>query len=117
MLRSLVGSEMCIRDRISDMSSDEEDILYKFVTEVQQNKVLKNRLFRELITKPVKKGPYKDKDSPGFNCIILGLIENKTTYDAIIKGGRSEEQARNAAALSERIIRRKCAIALKKNKE
>ncbi|WP_299435255.1 hypothetical protein [uncultured Aquimarina sp.] len=104
-----------VLDKVSDMNSDEEEILYKFVVEVQQDKVLKDRLFRELITKPKKKSPYKGKDSPGFNCIIQGLMENKTVYDAIIKDGRSEEQARNAAALSERTVRRKCGVTKKVN--
>ncbi|WP_299221497.1 hypothetical protein [uncultured Aquimarina sp.] len=106
-----------VLDKVNEMSSEEEEILYKFVVEVQQDKVLKDRLFRELITKPKKKSPYKGKDSPGFNCVIQGLIESKTVYDAIIKDGRSEQQARNAAALSERTIRRKCGITKKVNKE
>ncbi|WP_299259540.1 hypothetical protein [uncultured Aquimarina sp.] len=104
-----------VLDKVNEMNSDEEDILYKFVVTVQQDKVLKDRLFRELITKIKKKGPYKGKDSPGFNCIINGLIENKTVYDAIIQDGRSEEQARNAAALSERTVRRKCGVIKKVN--
>jgi len=106
-----------VTDKVNDMSVDEENILYKFVVEVQQDKVLKERLFRELITKPKKKSRYKGKDSPGFNCVVRGLMENKTVYDAIIKDGRSEDQARNAAALSERIVRRKCGITKKVNKE
>ncbi len=105
-----------VSDKLSDMDPEDEDILYKFIVEVQQDKVLKDRLFRELIAKPKKKGPYVGKDSPGFSCILMGLIENKSVYDAIIKDGRSENQARNAAALSERSVRRKCGVTKKVNK-
>ncbi|GAA4116490.1 hypothetical protein GCM10022393_17160 [Aquimarina addita] len=105
-----------VLDKVSEMNPDEENTLYKFVVEVQQDQRLKGRLFTELITKPKKKSRYKGKDSPGFNCIILGLMENKTVYDAIIKDGSSEEQARNVAALSERSVRRKCGITKKVNK-
>jgi len=104
-------------DKVNDMSPDEENTLNEFVVKVQQDRVLKDRLFREMITKPKKKSHYKGKDSPGFNCIIRGLMENKTVYDAIINDGRSEEQARNAAALSERTVRRKCGITKKVDKE
>jgi len=106
-----------VLDKVNEMSAEEEEILYKFVVEVQQDKVLKDRLFRELVTKVKKKKRYKGKDSPGFNCVIEGLKENKTVYDAIIKDGRSEQQARNAAALSERTVRRKCGITKKVNKD
>ncbi|AXT52210.1 hypothetical protein D1818_15695 [Aquimarina sp. BL5] len=106
-----------VLDKVNEMSAEEEEILYKFVVEVQQDKVLKDRLFRELVAKVKKKKPYKGKDSPGFNCVIEGLKENKTVYDAIIKDGRSEQQARNAAALSERTVRRKCGITKKVNKD
>jgi len=104
-------------DKVNEMSPDEENTLNTFIVEVQGDRVLKDRLFRELVTKPKKKSRYKGKDSPGFNCVLQGLIEHKSVYDAIIKAGRSENQARNAAALSERSIRRKCGITKKANKE
>ncbi|WP_299243662.1 hypothetical protein [uncultured Aquimarina sp.] len=104
-------------DKVNEMDPDQEAMLNTFVVEVQQDRVLKRRLFNEMVTKPKKKSRYKGKDSPGFVCIIKGLMENKTVYDAIIKDGRSEEQARNAATLAERSIRRKCGITKKVNKE
>ncbi|MFD2563334.1 hypothetical protein ACFSR1_11705 [Aquimarina rubra] len=104
-------------DKVNDMNPDQEAMLHTFIVEVQQDRVLKRRLFNEMVTKPKKKSRYKGKDSPGFVCIIKGLVENKSVYDAIIKDGRSEEQARNAAALSERTTRRKCGITKKANKE
>ncbi len=104
-------------DKVSDMNADQETMLHTLIIEVQQDKVLKRRLFNEMVTKPKKKSHYKGKDSPGFVCIIKGLMENKSVYDAIIKDGRTEEQARNAAALSERTIRRKCGVVKKVNKE
>ncbi|WP_035086137.1 hypothetical protein [Aquimarina latercula] len=105
-----------VLDKVSDMDSEEENLLYEFVVAVNQNKVLKGRLFGELVTKPKKKSHYKGKDSPGFICVLRGLIENKTVYDAIINDGRaSENQARNAAALSERTVRRKCGVTKKVN--
>ncbi|WP_378179569.1 hypothetical protein [Aquimarina sp. SS2-1] len=104
-------------DKVNDMDPDQEAMLNTFVVEVQQDRVLKRRLFNEMVTKPKKKSRYKGKDSPGFVCIIKGLIEHKSVYDAIIKDGRSESQARNAATLSERITRRKCGIIKKANKE
>ncbi|MDH7446141.1 hypothetical protein [Aquimarina sp. 2201CG14-23] len=107
-----------VLDKVNDMDSDEENLLYEFVVAVNQDKVLKGRLFGELVTKPKKKSRYKGKDSPGFVCVLRGLMENKTVYDEIIKDGRSSEsQARNAAALSERIVRRKCGITKKANNE
>ncbi len=104
-------------DKVSDMYQEDQNILYSFVVEVQKDKVLKDRLFRELIAKPKKKNPYKGKDSPGFSCILQGLLENKTVYDGIIKDGGSEDQARNVAALAERTVRKKCGITKKVNKE
>ncbi|WP_298547325.1 hypothetical protein [uncultured Aquimarina sp.] len=104
-------------DKVNEMDPDQEAMLNTFVVEVQQDRVLKRRLFNEMVTKPKKKSRYKGKDSPGFVCIIKGLMENKTVYDAIIKDGRSEQQARNAATLAERSIRRKCGITKKVNKE
>jgi len=104
-------------DKMDELYPEEQNLLNKFVVEVQQDKILKNRLFNELIAKPKKKKPFKGKDSPGFSCILIGLIENKTVYDAIIKDGISETQARNAAALSERSIRRKCGINKKANEQ
>ena len=87
------------------------------IVEVQKDRVLKDRLYRELIVKPKKKKPYKGKDSPGFVCILKGLIENKAVYDKIVQTGGSEDQARNAAALAERTTRRKCGITRKVNQE
>jgi len=84
---------------------------------VQKDKVLKDRLFGELIAKPNKKNPYKGKDSPGFMCVIHGLIENQSIYNEIIKDGVPENQARNVAALAERTVRKKCGITKKVNKE
>ncbi|MGY3792245.1 hypothetical protein [uncultured Aquimarina sp.] len=106
-----------VLDKVNDMESEDENLLYKFIVEVQQDRVLKGRLFNELVTKPKKKSRYKGKDSPGFPCILRGLIENKSVYDAIMKDGRtSESHARNAATLSERIVRRKCGVTKKANK-
>ncbi len=104
-------------DKVNDMYPEDQNVLYTFVVEVQKDKVLKDRLFRELIAKPSKKNPYKGKDSPGFTCVLRGLIENKTVYNEIVNGGGSEDQARNVAALAERTVRRKCGIAKKVNKE
>ena len=101
-------------DKVNDMYPEDQNVLNKFVVEVQKDGVLKDRLFRELIAKPSKKRPYKGKDSPGFMCILKGLIENKTVYNAIINDGGSEDHARNAAALAERTVRRKCGVAFKK---
>ncbi len=100
-------------DKVSDLDPEDENVLYAFVLEVQKDKVLKDRLFGELIAKPKKKNPYKGKDSPGFMCVLRGLIENKTVYDEVIKDGISEGQARNVAALAERTVRRKCGITKK----
>ncbi|MBQ0733990.1 hypothetical protein [Aquimarina celericrescens] len=104
-------------DKVSDMYPEEQDELNKLVVEVQKDAVLKDRLFRELIAKPNKKNPYKGKDSPGFVCILRGLIENKTVYNEIVNNGGAEDAARNAAALAERTVRRKCGISNKMNKE
>ncbi len=104
-------------DKVSDMYPEDQNILYTLVIEVQKDKILKDRLFGELIVKPKKKKPYKGKDSPGFVCVLRGLIENKTVYNEIIKDGGPEDQARNAAALAERTVRRKCGITKKVNKE
>ncbi|MBW1295860.1 hypothetical protein [Aquimarina litoralis] len=107
-----------VLDKVNDMEPEDENLLYKFIVEVQQDQVVKRRLFDELVTKPKKKSRYKGKDSPGFTCILKGLIENKSVYDAIMKDGRaSESHARNAAALSERIVRRKCGVSKKANKQ
>ncbi len=103
-------------DKVSDMYPEDQNVLYALVVEVQKDKVLKDRLFGELIAKPSKKNPYKGKDSPGFMCIIQGLIENKKVYDGIVKDGGAEDQARNVAALAERTVRRKCGINKKVNK-
>ncbi|WP_109302226.1 hypothetical protein [Aquimarina sp. AU474] len=100
-------------DKVSDLDPADQNVLYAFVLEVQKDKVLKDRLFGELIAKPKKKNPYKGKDSIGFMCVLRGLIENKTVYNEVIKDGISEGQARNVAALAERTIRRKCGIAKK----
>jgi hypothetical protein len=101
-------------DKVNDMDPEDQNVLYTLVVEVQKDNVLKDRLFGELIAKPKKKHPFKGKDNPGFICILRGLIENKTIYNEVIKGGGSENQARNAAALAERTVRRKCGIAKKK---
>ncbi|WP_271765586.1 hypothetical protein [Aquimarina algiphila] len=103
-------------DKVNDMYPEDQNVLFALVVEVQKDIVLKDRLFRELIAKPKKKNPFKGKDSPGFVCILRGLIENKTIYNEAIKDGSSEGQARNAAALAERAARRKCGIAKKVNK-
>ncbi|WP_271784697.1 hypothetical protein [Aquimarina algiphila] len=103
-------------DKVNDMYPEDQNVLFTLVVEVQKDIVLKDRLFRELIAKPKKKNPFKGKDSPGFVCILRGLIENKTIYNEAIKDGSSEGQARNAAALAERAARRKCGIAKKVNK-
>ncbi|WP_147405057.1 hypothetical protein [Aquimarina sp. AD10] len=103
-------------DKVNEMYPEDQNALNAFVVEVQKDRVLKDRLFRELIVKPNKKRPYKGKDSPGFMCILRGLLENKTVYDGIVNGGGTEDQARNAAALAERTVRRKCGIAKKANK-
>ncbi|GAA4275279.1 hypothetical protein GCM10022259_00030 [Aquimarina mytili] len=104
-------------DKVSDMNPEDQNVLNKLVLEVQKDKVLKDRLFGELIAKPKKKHPYKGKDSPGFMCVLRGLIENKTVYDGIVNNGGAEDQARNVAALAERTVRRKCGIAKKVNGE
>ncbi|MBP2831332.1 hypothetical protein J8281_03950 [Aquimarina sp. U1-2] len=104
-------------DKVNEMYPEEQDILNTFVLEVQKDEVLKDRLFGELIAKPNKKNPYKGKDSPGFMCVLKGLIENKTVYDEIVSKGVSEGEARNVAALAERTIRRKCGISKKANDE
>ncbi|GAA4273560.1 hypothetical protein GCM10022258_28540 [Aquimarina gracilis] len=104
-------------DKVNDMYPEDQNVLNKFVVEVQKDIVLKDRLFRELIARPNKKSPYKGKDSPGFMCILKGLIENKTVYNEVVNDGGSEDQARNAAALAERTVRRKCGVAKKVNKE
>ena len=106
-----------VLDKVNELSSEEEEELYKFIVEVQRDKVLKNRLFNELAVKPKKKAKYKGKDSPGFICVLRGLKENKTVYDAIINDGRSEAQARNAATLSERSARRQCGINKKRDEK
>ncbi len=103
-------------DKVNDMYPEDQNVLNAFVVEVQKDRVLKDRLFRELIAKPSKKNPYKGKDSPGFTCVLHGLIENKTVYDGIVNEGGAEDQARNVAALAERTVRRKCGIAKKANK-
>lgn len=103
-------------DKVNEMDPEDQNTLYTLVVEVQKDNVLKDRLFGELIAKPKKKEPFKGKDSPGFTCVLKGLIENKTIYSEIIKNGGSEDQARNAAALAERTVRRKCGIAKKVNK-
>ncbi|TSE07998.1 hypothetical protein [Aquimarina algiphila] len=103
-------------DKVNDMYPEDQNVLFTLVVEVQKDIVLKDRLFRELIAKPKKKNPFKGKDSPGFVCILRGLIENKTIYNEAIKDGSSEGHARNAAALAERAARRKCGIAKKVNK-
>lgn len=104
-------------DKVNDMDPDEENVLYKLVVEVQKDKVLKDRLFGELIAKPKKKNPYRGKDSPGFMCVLKGLIENQKVYNSIIKDGGAEVQARNVAALAERTVRRKCGVIKKVTKE
>ncbi|MEW7289791.1 hypothetical protein [Aquimarina sp. 2304DJ70-9] len=104
-------------DKVNDMYPEDQNILNKLVLEVQKDKVLKDRLFGELIAKPKKKHPYKGKDSPGFVCVLGGLIENQTVYNGIVKDGGAEDHARNAAALAERTVRRKCGITKKVNKE
>ncbi len=104
-------------DKINDMYPEDQNVLNTLVVEVQKDIILKDRLFRELIAKPSKKNPYKGKDSPGFVCILHGLIENKTVYNEIINDGGSEDEARNVAALAERTVRRKCGISKKVNKE
>ncbi len=104
-------------DKVNDMDPEDQNVLYTLIVEVQQNKILKDRLFGELITKPKKKKPFRGKDSPGFICVLHGLIENNTVYNSIIKDGGSDGQARNAAALAERTVRRKCGITKKVNKE
>ncbi|WP_152538425.1 hypothetical protein [Aquimarina macrocephali] len=103
-------------DKVNDMDPEDQNVLYTLVVEVQKDKVLKDRLFGELIAKPKKKNPFRGKDSPGFTCILRGLIENKTIYNEVIKDGGSEDRARNVAALAERTVRRKCGIAKKVNK-
>ncbi|WP_132065878.1 hypothetical protein [Aquimarina spinulae] len=100
-------------DKVNDMDPEDQNVLYTLVVEVQKDNVLKDRLFGELIAKPKKKNPYRGKDSPGFTCILRGLIENQTIYNEVIKDGGSEDRARNVAALAERTIRRKCGIAKK----
>ncbi len=104
-------------DKVNDMYPEDQNVLNKFILEVQTDNVLKDRLFRELIAKPNKKNPYKGKDSPGFMCILKGLIENKSVYSEVINKGVSEDEARNVAALAERTVRRKCGISKKVNKE
>ncbi len=104
-------------DKVNDMYPEDQNVLYALVLEVQKDKVLKDRLFGELVVKPKKKHPYKGKDSPGFTCVLHGLVENKTVYDGIIKNGGPEDQARNVAALAERTVRRKCGVTKKVNKE
>ncbi len=104
-------------DKVNDMYPEDQNVLNTLVVEVQKDIILKDRLFRELIAKPSKKNPYKGKDSPGFVCILHGLIENKTVYNEIINDGGSEDEARNVAALAERTVRRKCGISKKVNKE
>lgn len=104
-------------DKVNDLYPKDQNILYAFVVEVQNDKILKDRLFGELIVKPKKKKPYKGKDAPGFFCVLQGLIENKAVYDEVIKNGSSEGHARNVAALAERTVRRKCGIAKKANPE
>jgi len=96
-----------ILDKVNEMNPEEEEVLYKFIVDIQQDKVLKDRLFRELVSKVKKKSRYEGKDSPGFNCIVLGLMENKTVYDAIIKDGRTEDQARNATMMKMIMIMKK----------
>lgn len=103
-------------DKVNDMDPEDQNVLYTLVVEVQKDKVLKDRLFGELIVKPKKKRPFRGKDSPGFTCVLRGLIENKTIYNEVINDGSSEDQARNVAALAERTARRKCGIAKKVNK-
>ena len=71
-------------DKVSDMEPEDQNVLYKLVLEVQKDKILKDRLFGELITKPKKKRPYRGKDSLGFICILRGLIENKTVYNSCL---------------------------------
>ncbi len=104
-------------DKVNDMYPEDQNVLNKLVVEVQKDIILKDRLFRELIAKPSKKNPYKGKDSPGFVCILHGLIENKTVYNEVINNGGSEDEARNVATLAERTVRRKCGISKKVNKE
>ncbi|MDY8135251.1 hypothetical protein [Aquimarina sp. 2201CG5-10] len=104
-------------DKVNDMNQEDQNVLYKLVIEVQKDQILKDRLYGELIAKPKKKNPYRGKDSPGFICVLRGLIENQTVYNDIVKNGGSEDQARNVAALAERTVRRKCGITKKVNKE
>ncbi len=104
-------------DKVNDLDPADQNVFYAFVLEVQKDKVLKDRLFGELAVKPKKKKLYKGKDSPGFMCVLRGLLENKSVYNEVIKDGGSEGQARNVAALAERTVRRKCGITKKANNQ